>query len=177
MIFINKSVLIALCGLIGAALPQVRAENAAPAFEQLKKLVGSWEGTAQWSGARIDSYPMNVRYSLTGNGSALVEDLITEKVPVMTSIYHLDGNDLRLTHFCGAGNQPRLKAKRIDLDQRAFDFDFVDITNLKSPDAPHVHGLEIRLTDSNHITVTFLFQNGEKESREEITLKRTERPT
>jgi hypothetical protein len=38
-----------------------------------------------------------------------------------------------------------------------------------------VHGLELRLIDSNHITVTFLFQSGGKESRERIALKRVER--
>jgi len=86
----------------------------------------------------------------------------------------LDGNDLRLTHFCGAQNQPRLKAKRIDLDHKAFDFDFVDITNLKSPDAPHVHGLEIRLLDPNHITVTFLFRAASAESRELLDLNRVQ---
>jgi len=95
----------------------------------------------------------------------------------MTSVYHLDGNDLRLTHFCGAQNQPRLKAERIDLDNKAIDFSFVDITNLHSPDAPHVHGLEIHLIDPNHITVTFLFRSGSKESRERIALKRIDKKT
>jgi hypothetical protein len=33
--------------------------------------------------------------------------------------------------------------------------------------------LEIRLIDPNHFTLTFLFQNGSVESREEINLKRT----
>ena len=147
--------------------------DASKALEQLKSLAGSWNGTAQWTGARSGTYPMNASYYVTGNGSALVENLIPEKTPAMTSVYHLDGNDLRLTHFCGAQNQPRLKAKRIDLDHKAFDFDFVDITNLKLPDAPHVHGLEIRLLDPNHITVTFLFRTGNNESREKIDLQRT----
>ena len=93
----------------------------------------------------------------------------------MTSVYHLDGSDLRMTHFCGAQNQPRLKAKRIDLDHKALDFDFVDITNLKSPEAPHVHGLEIRLIDPNHITVTFLFRTGGTESRERLELNRAQK--
>jgi hypothetical protein len=93
----------------------------------------------------------------------------------MTSVYHLDGTDLRLTHFCAAQNQPRLKAKRIDLDHGLIDFDFVDITNLRGPDAPHVHGLEIRFIDSDHITVTFLFQGGGKESREQVSLQRVDK--
>jgi hypothetical protein len=153
---------------------QAGDSDASKALDQLKSLAGDWEGTAQWTGARTGSYPMNASYYVTGNGSAVVENLIAEKTPVMTSIYHLDGNDLRLTHFCGAQNQPRLKAKRIDLDHKAFDFDFVDITNLKSADAPHVHGLEIRLLDPNHIAVTFLFRAANGESRELLNLNRAQ---
>jgi len=52
----------------------------------------------------------------------------------MTSAYHLDKEDLRMTHYCAAGNQPRLKAGSIDLSKNLFRFDFVDITNLASPD-------------------------------------------
>jgi hypothetical protein len=108
-----------------------------------------------------------------GTGSALVENLVQEGFPVMTSVYHLDGGDLRMTHFCGAQNQPRLKADQIDLPHGLINFGFVDITNLRSPDAAHVHGMEMRLVDSNHITITFLFQSGGKESRERIDLKRS----
>lgn len=147
--------------------------NAAKALDQLKSLAGDWEGTAQWTGARTGTYPMRVSYYVTGNGSALVENLITEGSPVMTSVYHLDGADLRMTHFCAAQNQPRLKADRIDLADGLINFAFVDITNLRSPDAPHVHGMEMRLIDSNHINITFLFQTGDKESHERIELKRS----
>ena len=92
----------------------------------------------------------------------------------MTSVYHLDGADLRMTHFCAAQNQPRLKAQRVDLVHGNIDFGFVDVTNLRSADAAHVHGLEMRLIDSNHITLTFLFQSAGKESRERIVLKHVE---
>jgi len=143
-------------------------------FAQLKLLAGNWKGTFEWTGARTGTGLMDASYYLTGNGSALVENLIMEGAPIMTSVYHLDGVDLRMTHYCGAQNQPRLKAGRVDLAHGTVDFGFVDITNLKSADAPHVHGLELRLIDSNHITVTFLFQSGGKESRERIALERVE---
>jgi hypothetical protein len=141
-------------------------------FVRLKSLAGDWKGTFEWSGARTGTGAMNASYYLTGGGSALVENLISDGAPVMTSVYHLDGPGLRMTHYCAAQNQPRLKAERIDSAQGAIDFGFVDITNLKSADAPHVHGLELRLIDPNHITVTFLFQSGGKESRERIALDR-----
>jgi hypothetical protein len=148
--------------------------SGASIFPLLKSLVGDWKGTFEWSGARSGTGPIDAHYYLTGNGSALVENLIMDGVLVMTSVYHPDGSDLRMTHYCGAQNQPRLKAERIDSAHGAIDFGFVDITNLKSADAPHVHGLELRLIDLNHITVTFLFQSGGKESRERIALERIE---
>jgi len=161
------SVCLAVSGVFGA-----EEKNAAEAFERMKSFAGDWEGTAEWTGARTGTYPMKANYYLTGNGSALVENLIAEESPIMTSVYHLDGADLRMTHFCGAQNQPRLKADQVDLSRGLINFAFVDITNLRSPDAPHVHGMEMRWIDPNHINVTFLFQSGNKESRERIDLKR-----
>ncbi len=163
-------------GCAAATISALLAEQteSSKALGQIKALIGNWSGTFQWTGGRNDNGSMNATYYVTGNGSAVVENLMNESTPVMTSVYHLDGPDLRMTHFCGAQNQPRLKARRIDLEHGAIDFDFVDATNLRSPDAPHVHGLEIRLIDPNHLTLTFLFQSGSVESREEINLKRTE---
>ena len=159
------------CAATVSALSAEQTESS-KALGQIKALIGNWSGTFQWTGGRKDSGSMNASYSVTGNGSAVVENLMNESTPVMTSVYHLDGPDLRMTHFCGAQNQPRLRARRIDLEHGAIDFEFVDSTNLRSPDAPHVHGLEIRLIDTNHLTLTFLFQSGSVESREEINLKR-----
>ena len=161
--------------LLLSRFSQAEETAAAKALEQIKSLAGDWEGTAVWTGARTGSYPMNAAYYVTGHGSAMVENLISEGVPNMTSVYHLDAADLRMTHFCGAQNQPRLKAERIDLAHGAIDFGFVDITNLRAPDAPHVHGLEIRFVDPSHFTLTFLFQSGGKESREQISLQRVEK--
>jgi hypothetical protein len=166
---------VVLSCLLLARFSEAEESNATKALEQLKLLAGDWAGTAQWTGARTSTGPMNAAYYVTGNGSALVENLIAQGAPVMTSVYHLDAADLRVTHFCGAQNQPRLKAERIDLGHGLIDFGFVDITNLRAPDAPHVHGLEIRFIDSNHVTVTFLFQSGGKESRERISLQRVEK--
>jgi hypothetical protein len=164
-----------LAWLVPACLSEAKGDSAATAFEQFKSLAGDWKGRYEWTGARTAAGSLSATYYLTGNGSALVENLIMEGVPSMTSVYHLDGTDLRMTHYCVAQNQPRLKAGRIDLAQGAIDFAFVDATNLRAPDAPHVRGLEMRIIDSNHLTLTFLFQSGNKESRERIVLKRVEK--
>jgi hypothetical protein len=169
-----KVALLAFCPLILTPVLAFDEGAVSQALERLKALTGNWEGTFEWTGARTATGSMNATYYTTGNGSALVENLIMEGAPIMTSVYHLDGADLRMTHFCGAQNQPRLKAGRVDLMHGAIDFDFVDITNLRSADAPHVHGLELRLLDRNHLSITFLFQANGKESQEHIALKRVE---
>lgn len=157
-------------GAIGRSEAQEGASSAALA--QLRSLAGEWEGSLEWTGARTGVGKMNATYYATGNGSAVVENLAVDGVPSMTSVYHLDGADLRMTHYCGAQNQPRLKARQIDVAKGVLDFDFVDATNLASPDAPHVYGLEMRLLSADHVTLTFLFEGSGKRSREFIDLKR-----
>jgi hypothetical protein len=77
-----------------------------------------------------------------------------------------------MTHYCAAGNQPRLKARSIDLSKNLIRFDFVDITNLTTPDGPHVHGFTMRLLDGNHVELDFVFQGNQKKSVERIALTR-----
>ena len=50
-------------------------------------------------------------YELIAGGTALVERERTDKTPEMLTVYHLDGKRLVLTHYCMAGNQPRMEAK------------------------------------------------------------------
>ena len=115
---------------------------------------------------------MDAQYYTTGNGSALVENLTKDGVPAMTSVYHLDGADLRLTHFCAAQNQPRLKATTIDSDGGQITFSLVDITNLPTPAAGHVYDLEVRFLESGHITLKFRFVGDGKDSDELVDLRR-----
>jgi hypothetical protein len=142
------------------------------ALARLATLTGDWKGTAVWTGGRSGSYAMDATYSTTGGGSAVVETLTQDGIPMMTTVYHADGPDLRMTHYCATRNQPRLKASKIDLAGGAIDFAFVDATNLSSPDAPHVTGLEVRFGDADHLTITFLFEGGGKPAREKISLHR-----
>jgi len=142
------------------------------AFDKLRSLSGDWEGSFAWSGARSASGKMSAQYYTTGNGSALVENLTVDGAPIMTSVYHLDGADLRLTHFCAAQNQPRLKATAVDPDNGQITFSFVDITNLRSSTAGHVHGLEVRFLKPDHITLRFRFVGDGKDSDELIDLRR-----
>jgi hypothetical protein len=152
-----------------------RPENAGPTndvFNSIKALAGDWDGTFQWIGTTRTG-PMNAKYYLTGNGSAVVEDLIADGSPNMTTVYHLDGRDLRATHYCAAGNQPRLKAVLPKEKADSINFEMIDITNLAKPEAGHVKGLELTLTPPNELTIRFTFTASGKEAVEQIRLRRT----
>ena len=120
----NSKIVLFVVGLLAcSSLGAADQSTGARALNQLKTLAGNWEGTFEWTGARSANGAMKATYYTTGNGSAVVENLIMENAPVMTSVYHLDGADLRITHFCAAQNQPRLKAGQIDLAKGIIDFD------------------------------------------------------
>lgn len=123
------------------------------AFERLKALEGIWDEA---------EYGRTVEYHLTGKGSALIEEFVGD--PPMTSVYHLDGENLRLTHYCNAGNQPRMIAA--DYGERSLNFDFVDVTNLAAPEAYHTRTLDMEFLDEDHVVLRFV---GLKDGREIAT--------
>jgi len=142
-------------------------------FERMKQLIGDWEGTYEWSQGRTESGKLKVNYYLTGNGSALVENLIMEGVPTMTTVYHLDGVDLRMTHYCGARNQPRLKASRIDETASEIEFSFVDVTNTNTKGPGYVSAFRIQFPENDRLNLVFTFAGGTgKGPIENISLKR-----
>jgi hypothetical protein len=167
----RKVLALAVAGLSTISVPNAQDSSGPGAFALLRTLTGDWEGSFQWIGVPGDAGTSTATYALISNGSAVMETLTLGGTP-MTSVYHLDGTVLRMTHYCAAANQPRLKAQRVDLAHGSIDFDFVDITNLRSPDAAHVHGCEIRVTDADHLRLTFVVNSGDKQRREQITLMR-----
>jgi hypothetical protein len=114
------------------------------ALERLKTLVGRWESTVKGS----SSGPGTVTYSLTGGGSVLVEN-----AGGMMTAYHLDKNQLVLTHFCGAGNQPRMRIKAAD--DRHIAFEMYDITNLADPQAYHSTNLDVVFLGADRVDLAY----------------------
>ena len=162
--FCFAALCVAACiGMSGILLADTQASTA---FEKLRALNGDWQGTVAWTGQQPSD--ISAHYYITGNGSAVVEDLSNG----MSSVYHLDGTDLRMTHYCAARNQPRLKATAFGPDSSGITFSFVDITNLSSPTAGHVQGLDMKFLAADHITIQFHFVSDGKIKDELLDLKR-----
>lgn len=116
--------------------------------------------------------PVQVSYRITAAGSALMSE-INGHGEDMISMIHFDGpNRLLLTHYCTAGNQPRMQASASP-DGKTITFNFVDGTNLDGPQSGHMDHVVIAVLDANHHTEEWTFSGHGKEMKEFFDLKRT----
>lgn len=163
MVFCAVAVLLASVATFG----QAPAGGKNPGFEKLKTLAGIWEGTSG------DGKSATVTYRLVSNGSALEETLAVGAEETMVTVYHLDGKRVLMTHFCAAGNQPRMRAAGLSPDGKKLAFSFLDATNLASATTGHMHALEVTFVDTSHITQRWAWlENGKDEKKELFKLTR-----
>jgi len=103
----KKLISLVLCFAIltfvtSSLLAQSKAEEG---FEKLKSLAGVWQSKSP------DGHPLSISYEVVAGGSAVMETRVPVNEPSMISIFHLDGEKLRMTHYCSIGNQPRMLAE------------------------------------------------------------------
>jgi hypothetical protein len=135
-----------ICGF-ALFLQPVNAQNSQSAFNQIKSLAGEWKGDAAEGGQTM---PLTLKYEVISGGSAVMETMGFPGSPGMVSVYYQNGDKLMMTHYCTSNNQPRLQASNFDIPER-LDFQFLDISNLSSPDAEHIGGLILTFKDKDHI--------------------------
>ncbi len=123
------------------------AKEQHPGLERLKKLAGTWVA-ADKDGKPTDQVVSVIR--VTAGGSAVHETLFPGQPQEMVSVYHLDGADLILTHFCMLGNQPRMKADPKSPSNQIH-FVFAGGTNLDPAKDMHMHEGTITFVDDDHI--------------------------
>ncbi len=74
-----------------------------------------------------------------------------------------------MTHFCNAGNQPRLRLKESSTPG-LLEFETFDITNMKDADADHVGKIIYRIIDARKIDLEIVWQKGKSRESEKYTL-------
>ena len=115
--------------------------TAKEAFAQLKTLKGTYKNKVSDTEHHLPDHESKVTYHLTGAGSALVETDLPGTNHEMVSVYHLDGDDLRMTHYCAAGNQPRMKLDRANSSPTKLIFVFDGGSNMDAAKDMHIHGM------------------------------------
>ena len=157
--------IVALIVMTATAPSRAGASEKSPAdaaFERLKTLVGTWE-TIEQSAQR----PGTATYTLTGGGKVLIE-----MMGGMATAYHLDKGTLMMTHYCGAGNQPRMRAKTIKSDGRQIAFEMYDITNHLDAASYYSSALDVRFADDGTVELAYRGMTAGSESTQTFKLKR-----
>jgi len=113
--------------------------------------------------------PVRVDFKITGGGSAIMSEILGHED--MVSMFHMDGDRLVMTHYCAVGNQPRMRASASP-DGKTLTFNFVDATNLSSPDAGHMQKMILTVLDENHHTEEWVFVDHGKEHKAVFDLRR-----
>jgi hypothetical protein len=150
----KKDVLVGLC-LSLAAAAAVAAVAAAPpatappspALDRFKALAGDW--VAAEDGAMSKKGDLVARYAVTAAGSAVVETVFPGSAHEMVTVYHADGPDVVLTHYCVEGNQPRMRAREARGPRVEFAYD--GGTNIEPGRDKHMHSASFEFVGPDEI--------------------------
>lgn len=156
----GKSIVAVVASALAFCAPSALAQSPAQqSFDALKGLTGKWQGQDTLN------HQVTVTFRLTAKGSALLSRFVEsgENEDMITMI-HLDGGRLLATHYCSAGNQPRMSGA-ISPDGKTITFDFVDGTNILSPQAGHMQRLVITILGPSHHTEAWTYlENGKQDT-------------
>jgi len=154
-----------LASLVLAAVPAAGGDAPAgvssrEAFERIKSLAGLWEG----SHTAKDGPAASVRYELTANGTAVMERLFPGTSHEMLSVYHLDGDQLVITHYCALGNQPRMRLEKATVKPAELSFGFAGGTNLDPAKDTHIHSGKVQIVDQDRLEEEWSVYEGGKQT-------------
>ena len=155
--------------------------DAQKSFEAMKTLAGTWKGTVTTdmpeAKAAIDNKPMYVTFRVTSRGNALVHEMKQPGTPDdptkddPLTLFYLDGDQLLLTHYCDAGNRPRMTGKT-SADGKSIEFEFLDVAG--NTKYGHMHHGAFTIIDANHHTEDWVFMMGDKLVHGHLDLQRVQ---
>ena len=154
--------------------------EAQKSFDTLKTLAGSWKGSITTdlpaAKAALDGKPMYVTFRVTSRGNTLIHEMKEPGTPddptkddPITMLY-LDGERLLLTHYCDAGNRPRMTGK-MSADGKTVEFEFLDVAG--NTKYGHMHHAIFTMIDANHHIEDWTFMMGDKLVQARLDLQRT----
>ncbi|HEY6337005.1 MAG TPA: hypothetical protein VIW68_00785 [Candidatus Sulfotelmatobacter sp.] len=150
-------------------------------FDLLKTLAGSWQGPVTTDPPQSEmgnGASTQVSLRVTSRGNALVHEMKEAgasddptKYDHPVTMFYLDGGRLLLTHYCDAGNRPRMTA-RMSADGKTVEFDFLDVAG--GTEYGHMHHAVFTIIDANHHLEDWTYMMpGDKTVHARMDLQRT----
>jgi len=102
----------------------------------------------------------------------VVETLFPGTEHEMMTAYHLNGDQLMLTHYCAAGNQPKMTLDKSSTSSQLV-FAFAGGTNLNADKDNHMHSGRIKFIDGDHLEAEWdSYQSGKPAGTHKFFLSR-----
>jgi hypothetical protein len=138
-------------------LPILGLSAATPTqLDQIKDLAGDWQANLP------DGTSLNITYSPISGGTAVMEVLNLPNGTDMRSIYHLNGENLMMTHYCESGTQPRLASSA---DPNNVTLSFLDATNVGSAEkSSYLYRVTFHFKDKDSFSQEITWMINGKES-------------
>ena len=158
------------------SLPAMAGEPSAAenSFATMKALAGTWQGrvTTDPPTPEADNKAVEVSLRVTSMGNALVHEMTLEGRPDHpVTMFYVDDNRLMLTHYCDAGNRPRMTA-RTPTQGKTVEFDFLDLSGGNEHGHMH-HALFTVLNRDRHSEDWTYMGPGNTPVRAHLDLERT----
>ena len=154
--------------------PAQPASADAQAFEKLKSLAGSWTGqlTTTPEAPGISGSFVQFAMRVTSRGNAVAHEFSVSGLPDHpVTMFYLDEGRLTMTHYCDAGNRPRMTGK-LSPDGNTLEFDLVDLSG--GNQTGHMHRVVFNfLDDTRHTEEWTYMMPGDKPVRATFQLQRT----
>jgi hypothetical protein len=166
--------LMMMVALVSFSTLVLAQSDAQKSFDKMKTLAGTWEGhvTTAPPAPDMEGRLMHVTLRATSMGNAMVHEMTGPGRPddPITMLY-VDGDRLLLTHYCDAGNRPRMVGK-VSQDGKTVEFDFLDVAG--STQYGHMHHAKFTTIDANHHSEEWTYmQPGDKPVVAHVDLQRT----
>jgi hypothetical protein len=149
--------------------PAAVVYDADSAFEFIKTLAGDWQragGQQHAGGSKATTFKVSAA------GSAVIETIFPDSPTEMITVYHRNGDELLLTHYCALVNAPILKFLPSDKPGE-IRFGFEGGTNFDPAKDMHVHEGTLVIKDPNTLEVDFVaYANGKALPGDKSTLRR-----
>jgi len=150
-------ILIILVATAAVALPQQMPpktasaqSDAKKAFEKMKTLAGSWQGT-------VMDIPINFTIRAASSGTAILHEGDTSgggPPKHEVTMFYVEADRLLATHYCDAGNRSHWEGK-MSPDGKAIEFSFLDVAGPTR--GGYLKDMVITMIDADHHIVAFTF--------------------
>ena len=150
------------------------SSDAQAAFDKIKSLAGTWVGSLTTSPQEPSVEGKFAQFSLreASLGNSLVHEMSVSGLPDHpVTLFYLEEDRLTLTHYCDAGNRPRMVGK-VSPDGTKVEFEFLDLSG--GDQHGHMHRAVFTFIDEDrHVEEWTYMMPGDKPVRARFDLQRT----